>query len=402
MLSTIDQGFVQAYRFLLELVRGLGVPEWMVTLVSLAVPVVAVIAIFASFFAFLTWLERKVISRIQNRYGPNRTGPFGLLQPIADGIKMMTKEDIIPAGADRFLHWVAPCLVVVPGVVLFALLPLGRNMTAADVDVSVLLFFAISSVSTIALFVAGWASHNKYSMLGAMRAVAQMISYELPLVLGAIPVIMVAGSMNLGAIITAQGPQASDELLGGLLHWNVWTPWGLVGFVAFFIAGMAELNRSPFDIAEGESEIIAGFHTEYSGFKFALFFMGEYLSTIAFSVLASSLFLGGWNGPAFLPSWLVLFGKVFGLIFVMMWIRSTLPRMRVDQLMAFSWKFLLPLAIVNIFAAGLWHVLPRATLVEKGVAWLVGALVLIPTYLVLAKLNGGRAAEQRSYRHADL
>ncbi|MBI1948657.1 MAG: NADH-quinone oxidoreductase subunit NuoH [Deltaproteobacteria bacterium] len=402
MTVTLDQGFVQAYQWILGVARDLGLPVWLVTLLSLAIPVVVVIAIYAGFFAFLTWLERKVISRIQNRYGPNRVGPFGLFQPVADGIKALTKEDVIPAGADRLLHWLAPCVVVVPAITVYALLPLGRNMTAVDTDVSVLLFFAISSVSTLALFIAGWASHNKYSMLGAMRAIAQMISYELPLVLGALPAIMVVGSMNLGAIVKAQGPQATGELFGGIAHWNLWTPWGFVGFVAFFIAGMAELNRSPFDIAEGESEIIAGFHTEYSGFKFALFFMAEYLSTIAFSALASSLYLGGWNGPAFLPSWLVLFLKIFGLIFVMMWIRSTLPRLRVDQLMAFSWKFLLPLAIVNIFATGLWHVLPRATLADKAVAWGAAALVLIPTYLLLAKLNGGRATEQRRYRYADL
>ncbi len=402
MTVTLDQSFVTAHQWVVTLVRELGLPDWLVTLVSLGLPVLAVIAIFAGFFAFLTWLERKVLSRVQNRYGPNRVGPFGLFQPVADGIKALTKEDIIPAGADQLLHWLAPCAIVVPAIAVYALLPLGRNMVAVNVDVSVLLFFAISSVSTLALFVAGCASHNKYSMLGAMRAIAQMISYELPLVVGAIPVIMVTGSMQLATIVTAQGPGAAGGPFGGIAHWNVWTPWGLVGFVAFFIAGMAELNRSPFDIAEGESEIIAGFHTEYSGFKFALFFMGEYLSTIAFAALASSLYLGGWNGPAFIPSWLVLFLKIFGLIFVMMWIRATLPRMRVDQLMAFSWKFLLPLAIVNIFATGLWHLLPRGTLLEQGGAWLAAAAVLAPTYLVLAKLNGGRAAEKRSYRYADL
>lgn len=402
MNVTLDQGFVSAYQAIVGLVRDLGLPDWVVTLVALGVPVVAVIAIYAVFFAFLTWLERKVISRIQNRYGPNRVGPFGLFQPVADGVKALTKEDIIPAGADRFLHWLAPCVVVVPSITLFALLPLGRNMVAVDVDVSVLLFFAISSVSTLALFIAGWASHNKYSMLGAMRAIAQMISYEMPLLLGALPPIMVVGSMNLSAIVTEQGPKASEELFGGLMHWNVWTPWGFVGFLGFFIAGMAELNRSPFDIAEGESEIIAGFHTEYTGFKFALFFMAEYLSNIAFSALAASLYLGGWNGPAFMPSWLVLFLKIFGLIFVMMWIRSTLPRLRVDQLMGFSWKFLMPLALVNIFATGLWHVMPRATSLEKALAWGASALVIVPAYLLLARLNTGRSAEQRTYRYADL
>lgn len=402
MNVTLDQGFVQAHHFIVGLVRDLGLPEWMVTLVSLGLPVLAIIGIFAGFFAFLTWLERKVISRIQNRYGPNRVGPFGLLQPVADGIKALTKEDVIPAGADRFLHWLAPCSIVVPAITVYAVLPLGRDMTAVDVDISVLLFFAISSVSTLALFIAGWASHNKYSILGAMRAIAQMISYEMPLVLGALPAIMVAGSMNLGVIVKSQGPVTPDEWFGGILHWNVWTSWGFVGFVAFFIAGMAELNRSPFDIAEGESEIIAGFHTEYTGFKFALFFMGEYLSTIAFSALAASLYLGGWNGPSFIPSWLVLFGKIFALIFVMMWIRSTLPRLRVDQLMGFSWKFLMPLALANIFATGLWYQLPRGTLLEQGVAWLAAAAVLVPTYLLLARLNAGRGAEPRTYRYADL
>lgn len=402
MLDAIDQIFVTAHARIVAMVTGLGAPEWLARVVELFLPVLVVVAVYPGFFAFLTWLERKILARIQNRYGPNRAGPFGILQPIADGLKMMTKEDIVPRGADRLLHTLAPILVVAGAIVVFALLPYGRNMVPADVDVSVLLFFAISSVSVLALFFAGWGSHNKYSLLGAMRAIAQMISYELPLVMGAVPAIMVAGSMQLSAIVTKQGAVADSELLGGITHWFVWTPWGFVGFWAFFIAGMAELNRSPFDISEGESEIIAGFHTEYSGFKFALFFMGEYLNTIAFSGLAASLYLGGWNGPAFVPSWLVLFGKMFGLILLMMWARGTFPRLRVDQLMGFSWKFLLPLVLVNIFATGLWFSLPRATFVEKLVAWGVAAAILVPTYLGLARANAGPSARKRTYRFADL
>ena len=384
-METIDQIFVSAAHGIQALATSWGAPAWLVTLVAMVLPAVVVVIVYPLFFAFLTWLERKILARIQNRYGPNRVGPFGLLQPVADGMKMLTKEDLVPAAADKLLHGLAPVLIVIPALLVFALLPLGRNMIAADVDVSVLFFFAISSMSTLAIFFAGWGSRNKYSILGAMRAIAQMISYELPVVLTAVPVVMIVGSMRISEIVAAQDG-----------YWFVFTPWGFVGFIAFFIAGMAELNRSPFDIAEGESEIIAGFHTEYSGFKFALFFLAEYLSAIAFSGLAASLFLGGWHGPGFLPSWLWFFLKMLALLCVMIWARGTFPRMRVDQLMGFSWKFMLPLALANIVATAVWFYFPGV------VGWVASAAILILVYFLLSRLNAGLSPEKRVYRYASL
>lgn len=367
------------------------------TLVAIFLPVLVVVAVFPLFFVFLTWVERKVLARIQNRLGPNRVGVFGLLQPLADGVKMMTKEDIVPRAADRVLHIMGPILVVAPTIAIYALLPFGKGMIPADVDVSLLLYFAISSMGTIALFCAGWGSNNKYSLLGAIRAIAQMISYELPVVMHAVPVVMIVGSLSLGDIVAAQGP-ASDAAAWheSFSRWFVWQPWGLVGFLAFFVAGMAELNRSPFDLSEAESEIVAGYHTEYSGMKFALFYMGEYLSAIAFSGLASALFLGGFHGPGFLPSWLWFVGKMFFLLGLMIWIRGTLPRLRVDQLMGFSWKFLLPLALVNIFATGAWHYL------SGSFAWVVSAVIVFPAYVLLARINEARVVRKRDYKFADL
>lgn len=406
MFEILDQWFLWLGERILDGVArcnaAWGWPEWLVTVVGLALPPIAVVAIFPGFFAFITWLERKVLGRIQNRLGPNRVGPFGLLQPMADGLKMLTKEDIIPAGADRLLHTLAPVAAVIPAIVLFAVLPYGRNMIPADLNVAVLFFFAVGSMATLAIFMAGWGSRNKYSLLGAMRGIAQMISYELPVVLLALPPIMMAGSLKMSEIVAAQGPLPTDAFLGTVRHWYVWTPWGFVGFIAFFIAGMAELNRSPFDIPEGESELVAGHHTEYSGFKFALFFLGEYLEAIAFAALAATLFLGGWWGPKPLPSWAWFTLKWFALVCVMIWARGTFPRLRADQLMSFAWKFMLPLAFVNVVAAGVWFYLPRGTAGEKALAWLVVALILVPAYLILARLNSGPAALPRVYRYANL
>ncbi len=407
IVANIDQAFVTlAHRLEMGLTwvaLQVGVPEWVVLIVMLFLPPVAVVAIFPGFFAFITWLERKALGRIQNRIGPNRVGPYGLLQPMADGLKMLTKEDIIPERADKFLHTLAPVMIVVPAITLFAVLPYGRNMIPADLNVAVLFFFAISSIATIALFLAGWGSHNKYSMIGAMRAIAQMISYELPVVMTAVPAIMMAGSLRVSDIVAAQGPTFNEAFPGGtIVHWFVWKPWGFVGFIAFFVAAMVELNRSPFDIAEGESEIVAGFHTEYSGFKFALFFLAEYMSAIAASGLATTLFLGGWWGPSFLPSWVWFTLKWFSLMCVMIWLRGTLPRMRVDQLMGFAWKFMLPLAFVNIVVTGVWYFMPREFWFEKALAWGLCAVILGFTYLALVQINAGPALQKRIYRYANL
>ena len=340
---------------------------------DILIATVPLLVIFPSLFAFTTWLERKTLARIQNRLGPNKVGIpctrislFGLGQPAADGIKMLFKEDIVPNGADRLFHLLAPILALIPAMLVLCFLPLefpwGKLMSAKSevqaflLDGAVIFFFAITGLNTLAIFMAGWASRNKYSLLGGMRAIAQMVSYEIPLVLSAVVVVMSVGSLNAADIAKAQEGW----------NWFVLTPWGLAAFIIFFIAALAETNRSPFDLPEAESELIAGYFTEYSGFKFALFFLGEYISMFAISGLAVVLFLGGGAGPGVAASpWIAVvwfLAKIFALILVMIWLRGTLPRLRVDQLMAFAWKFLLPLSILNILVAGFAHFIPQDSL----------------------------------------
>src|SRR5581483_6759088 len=272
----IDHIFVELKHWLMGLAPGQFEP-----IVSGLLSVAALILVFASLFALTTVLERKGLGRIQNRYGPNRVGPFGLLQPAADGLKTLTKEDIVPYSADGMVHFLAPLVLLVPAFLALAVLPMGRNMTMVELDAGVLFFFAAGAATELSVFMAGWSSRNKYSLLGAMRAIAQMISYEVPLILAAVPAIITAGSLSTDAVVAAQAGYS-----GWLPHWYVLTPWGLAGFGLFMIAGAAESNRAPFDLPEGESEIIAGYYTEYSGFKFALFFLGEYIGMFAVSGLA--------------------------------------------------------------------------------------------------------------------
>jgi NADH-quinone oxidoreductase subunit H len=363
---------------------------------SALLSVVAILAVFAFLFAVTTVLERKGLGRIQNRYGPNRVGPFGFLQPIADGIKSLTKEDIVPQAADKAVHFLAPVVLVLAAFSLYAVLPIGRNMVLADLDAGVLFFFAVSSVMELTIFMAGWSSRNKYSLLGAMRAIAQMISYEVPLILASVTVIMAAGSLSTVEIVERQAGYT-----GVLPHWFVFTPWGFAGFVIFMIAATAESNRSPFDLPEGESEIIAGYYTEYSGFKFALFFLGEYLGMFAISGLGITLFLGGWAAPlsflTWVPSYLWFFAKLVAMIVVFIWIRGTLPRLRMDQLMNFAWRFMLPMALLNLVTAGTWHFLPSGVL-----RWIVcGLLVIVPYVLLGRGLMSGWKLEERVYRFAE-
>ena len=279
--------------------------ELLKVLKDILIATVPLLVIFPTLFAFTTWLERKALARIQNRVGPNKVGVplaryggrfslFGLGQPLADGIKMLFKENIVPRGADRLFHLLAPILALIPAMLVLCFLPLEFPWTeslqpvqAFLLDGAVIFFFAITGLNTLAVFMAGWASRNKYSLLGGMRAIAQMVSYELPLVLSAVVVVMMVGSLNAAEIANAQAGW----------DWFVFTPWGLAAFVIFFIAALAETNRSPFDLPEAESEIIAGYFTEYSGFKFALFFLGEYIAMFAISGLAVTLFLGGGSGP---------------------------------------------------------------------------------------------------------
>ncbi len=380
---------------------------------DILIATVPLLVIFPTLFAFTTWLERKALARIQNRVGPNKVGVpltryggrfslFGLGQPLADGIKMLFKENIVPRDADRLFHLLAPILALIPAMLVLCFLPLEFPWTesllpvqAFLLDGAVIFFFAITGLNTLAIFMAGWASHNKYSLLGGMRAIAQMISYEIPLVLSAVVVVMMVGSLNAAEIANAQADW----------NWFVFTPWGLAAFVIFFIASLAEINRSPFDLPEAESEIIAGYFTEYSGFKFALFFLGEYIAMFAISGLAVTLFLGGGAGPgvAALP-WLStvwFIAKIFALIAVMIWLRGTLPRLRVDQLMAFAWKFLLPLSILNIIVAGFaWHAQQQASGILKAIIWVACLLILYATAKGLDQLNRPNV-RPREYKYAE-
>jgi NADH-quinone oxidoreductase subunit H len=391
MGETADQVFVILQRWLVG-----HAPVGLQPILSALLSVVAILIVFALLFAITTVLERKGLGRIQNRYGPNRVGPFGFLQPIADGIKSLTKEDVVPQAADKPVHFLAPVMLVLAAFSLYAVLPVGRNMVLVNLDAGVLFFFAISSVMELTIFMAGWSSRNKYSLLGAMRAIAQMISYEVPLILASVTVIMAAGSLSTVAIVESQAGYT-----GIFPHWFVFTPWGFAGFVLFMIAATAESNRSPFDLPEGESEIIAGYYTEYSGFKFALFFLGEYLGMFAISGLGITLFLGGWAAPfsflTWVPSYLWFFAKLLTLIFIFIWVRGTLPRLRMDQLMNFAWRFMLPMALINLVTAGVWHFLSEGVF-----RWFICSLLVVVPYILLGRgLTQGWKLEKRVYRFAE-
>jgi len=393
MADKLDQFFVSLKHW------AVGIfPEAWQPLISILLSIAPILAVFPALFALTTVIERKGLGRIQNRLGPNRVGPYGFLQFAADGIKALIKEDVVPRAADKVVHFLAPVALVVPVFLAYSVLPFGRNMTPLDLDAGVLFFFAVGSATELTLFMAGWSSRNKYSLLGAMRAIAQMISYELPLVLSSLSVVMMVGSLSLPKIVEAQNAYS-----GTIAHWHVFTPWGLAGFILFFISSLAEANRSPFDMPEAESEIIAGYFVEYSGFKFALFFLGEYLGLFAVAGLGITLFLGGWTAPfswlTWIPSWAWFFLKLFVMIAVFIWIRGTVPRLRADQLMNFAWKFMLPMALLNIVVTGVWHFSGQAGW-SFLIRWLVCGAVLLVPYLLL-----GRALEmkfaRRTYRYAN-
>jgi NADH-quinone oxidoreductase subunit H len=334
---------------------------------------------------------------MQNRLGPNRVGPFGILQPVADGLKSLTKEDIVPTSADKVVHFLAPVYLVVVVFMGYAVLPMGRNMTLVHMDAALLFYFAMGASTELSVFMAGWSSRNKYSLLGAMRAVAQMISYEVPLLMSTVVIVMITGSLSLDAIVAAQNHYTA----WGLPEWYIFTPWGFAAFVMYCIAGTAETNRSPFDLPEGESELVAGYFTEYSGFKFAEFFLGEYVGMLSISGLGTTLFLGGWSAPYeklnFVPSWFWFFSKVMLSIVVFIWIRGTLPRLRQDQLMNFAWKFVLPMTLLNLLVAAVWRFLG-----EGWLRWVVCSAILIVAYVGAGRF--GMRSERfgpRSYRYAD-
>jgi len=333
-----------------DFVAGWGLPDWAVVLIMATVTTLVLFFTAVIILLTINWLERKIVGRFQERYGPNRVGPLGLLQPIADVIKMFTKEDITPKQADRLTYNLAPILILVGTMLIYAVIPFGKGLIGSDVNIGVLYLVAAASLNTIAVLLAGWSSRNKFSLLGGFRGAAQLISYEVPMVLSMLVVVMLAGSMSTGQIVAAQSGWF------GLKWFGLYPVIGWVAFLTYFIAGVAEANRSPFDLPEAESEIVAGFHTEYSGMKFALFLLAEYVGSFGISAIAATLFLGGWNGPFVdqvpVLSLFYFLAKSYALLWVMMWLRSTLPRVRIDQLQGFAWKVLLPVTLLNVFVTG--------------------------------------------------
>jgi len=321
--------------------------------------------VLVSAIAFI-WFERRGVGRFQIRLGPNRTGPFGLLQPVADVIKILTKEDIVPAKGDKLVFWLAPLAAFVPVVMIFAVIPFQSGALLADLNIGILYVIAISSVAIVGVFMAGWASNNKYSLIGAMRDVAMLISYEIPLALSIVGVVIIAGSLSLTEIVASQH-----------IPFIFLQP---LGFLIFFIVSLAESNRTPFDLVEAESEIVAGYNIEYSGMKFGTLYLAEYAEVIAMSAIMTTLFLGGWQGPL-LPPFLWFLIKVFAIFFLIIWIRSTIPRLRIDQVMAFAWKFLLPLALINLFITSLQVVFWFEALEDS--SWLIAPLNLIVTAVLI-------------------
>jgi NADH-quinone oxidoreductase subunit H len=329
---------------------GLGLPHDATnTLVFLiwAIIIITAILLFAPLvMMYMTWIERKFVARLQDRIGPNRVGPFGLLQPIADMIKFFIKEDIVPTSADHVLHLLAPIVVVIPVVLAFAVIPWGKQMAAVELNVGILYLIALGSIGTIGIFAAGFGSNNKFALVGAMRAIAQIISYEIPQVLAISVVVLLVGSLSLVKIVEAQ------RGLFGLAWFVFFVPVGPLAFIVYFISATAEVNRVPFDLPEAESELVAGYHTEYSGMKFGLFYLAEFLNTFIISLIGATLFLGGWQGPGVeqFPLLGVFYFaiKVIVLVILQPWLRGTLPRIRVDQLMNFAWKVLVPLSLALI------------------------------------------------------
>ncbi|WP_376792577.1 NADH-quinone oxidoreductase subunit NuoH [Thermoflexus sp.] len=358
-----------------SLLQGLGLPEWAIALIIGLIKAFLLANFGLIGFAILTYVERKIVARFQDRLGPNVAGPYGVLQPVADGIKLLTKEDTMPAGADRWVYNLAPLIIATCALAPLVVIPFGPGAIGADLNIGVLYALAVGAGALVGVLMAGWGSNNKYALLGAFRAVAQLISYEIPSVLSVVVVVMVAGTMSTVGIVLAQD-----------------VPYLLVlplAALVFLMSGVAEVGRTPFDLLEAESEIVAGFHIEYSGMKFALVFLGEFVHALVVSALFAVLFLGGWRGP-WLPPYLWTLIKISVGIFLFFWLRATLPRIRIDQMLNLNWKFLTPLMILNLIGVALVDKGLRAAGVSGGLwaagmgafnaAMLIGALAL-PAYL---------------------
>jgi NADH-quinone oxidoreductase subunit H len=364
-----------------------GMPEIFLILAKITLIVVPIMLSVA----YLTLAERKVIGYIQVRIGPNRVGPRGLLQPIADGLKLLMKEIIVPTNANRFLFIAAPILALAPALAAWAVIPFSDGMVLADIDAGLLYILALTSMGVYGIIIAGWASNSKYAFLGALRSAAQVVSYEIAMGFALVGVLLAAGSLNLGAIVTAQQ--------GGILHW-FWLPL-LPLFLVYFISGVAETNRAPFDVAEGESEIVAGFHVEYSGMTFALFFLAEYANMILVAALVSLMFCGGWLSPfqgipvlegvfAWVPGLVWLLAKMAFFLFLFLWFRATFPRYRYDQIMRLGWKVFIPITIVALLVIGAVVVM-QVNYLAVGLFWLaLVALALVFRMMPAPASKGGR------------
>ena len=369
----------------IQWLQGFDLPSSLIIFIDSIVGITLMLLFVFPIVMLFIWMERRFIARFQLRPGPNRCGPLGLLQPVADAVKILVKELIMPAKGDKLVHWIAPVLMFFAAFMVFAVFPIGKGRIGvfSDLNIGILYIVAISSLAVIGIFMAGWASNNKYSLIGAMRGVAQLISYEVPMALAILGVVLIVGSLQMSEIVGKQ-----------TVPFIVLQP---LGVLIYFIGAMTELNRSPMDMIEADSEIVAGYFTEYSGMKFAMFYLAEYINTLAVAVIATTLFLSGWKGP-FLPVWFWFLFKVLAVFMFILWTRATLIRLRIDQVMAFSWKFLLPLALINIFITAAevlawqewmsgWESFPWPFIfVNFAIA---GALIFLWSKLFL-KLGGGR------------
>lgn len=332
------------FKYLYGLLVSTGLPQVWVDIIAMVAAAVIIFGFLAVCALFLVWWERKVSAHIQQRFGPMRTGWHGWRQTIADAIKLIQKEDITPTTADRAVFYWAPIICFVAAFAVYVVMPFGNGLIVSDLNVGILYVVAVTSFTIISLLMAGWGSNNKYALLGGMRSAAQIVSYEVPMVVTICSVVLFVGSLSMVDIVQSQAQ---------IYQWYIFRlPFGPIAFIIYIITGTAETNRTPFDLPEAEQELVAGFNVEYSGMKFAMFFLAEFVNMFTVSAIGTTLFLGGWQGP-FLPSWMWFLGKTLVLVFVLMWFRWTYPRLRVDQLMEFSWKFLLPIAFANLILAGL-------------------------------------------------
>jgi NADH-quinone oxidoreductase subunit H len=357
---------------ILDLIDDAGGPDWLIYVVSALLGTLGIIAFIGGVAIINIWIERRVVGRMQSRLGPNRVGPFGLLQPIADAIKLMQKEVLQPKAADALVFTAAPIAFTIPGIAVLAVIPWGRNMTLADLDVGIVYIFAMSSLAALAVFIGGYGSNNKYALFGSMRVIAMLVTYEIPIVLSLLGIVLLTGTMSLSEIALWQED-----------HWVLLVMLQPLAFIIYFMSSSAELNRTPADLAEAESEIAGGYHVEYSGMKFGLYYAAELINAVATSAIIATLFLGAWWSyklEEIVPGWMIFIGKIYTVYFLFIWTRGTLPRFRIDQLLAFAWKWMTPMALINIVLVAC-----EVTLWEE-TGW--SAALLLPIFIAV---NGALA-----------